>query len=78
MMGCVSLLCPPPPRPQESDEDKSDYNLVVDEVRCWGWARKGDGKEGESSCLSRARSDRGHVGRRFAGLERLLQRRWGP
>lgn len=43
-------LCPPPP--QESDEDKSDYNLVVDEVRCWGWARKGDGREGGREFLS--------------------------
>lgn len=71
MTGCV------PPHPQESDEDKSDYNLVVDEVRCWGWARMG-GRERERSCLSLARSDRGHMGRRFGGLESLLQRRWGP
>lgn len=44
MTGCV-------PPPQESDEDKSDYNLVVDEVR-WGWARKGDGREGGREFLS--------------------------
>lgn len=62
---------------QDSEEDKSDYNLVVDEVRQWGLGKGGGWREEIPDCPWPTQTGK-HVGQAvWRTLECLLQHRWG-